>query len=80
MSAPYGANHIGNITPNRSLFSLIHAGAHHDIFFFLHIGEGKAAYDVLRAGVLLEILPPLTRCHTGAPSPPSPPCYHVTVE
>lgn len=38
------------------------------IFFLsLNMGEGKEAYKVLQAGVLLEILPPLTRCHTGHP-------------
>lgn len=40
------------------------------IFFLsLNMGDGKEAYKVLQAGVLLEILSPLTRCHTGHPLP-----------
>lgn len=46
------------------------------LMIFFHMGDSKEAYNVLQAGVLLEILPPLTRCHTGPPSP----CYHITVE
>lgn len=49
---------------------LKHAVAGNDFFFLsLNMGDGKEAYKVLQAGVLLEILSPLTRCHTGHPLP-----------